>query len=100
MNNQLKWTIEKKNLYLRGALIHKTLLPLWNQRHLVMKYVENIDVCKLTRVDTGGLALLIHLQMKNVHHQKEPRISISGITSQIHALITLYNLQTIIKNNN
>ncbi|VFP80344.1 lipid asymmetry maintenance protein MlaB [Candidatus Erwinia haradaeae] len=98
MNNQLKWKIEKKNLYLTGALVHKTLLPLWQQRHLIMKCVDNIDICKLTRVDTGGLALLIHLQRNNAHHQKEPCISISGITTQIHALITLYNLQTIINN--
>ncbi|VFP85921.1 lipid asymmetry maintenance protein MlaB [Candidatus Erwinia haradaeae] len=98
MNNQLKWTIEKKNLYLTGALVHKTLLPLWKQRHSVMKCIENIDICALTQVDTGGLALLIHLQMKNIDHQKQLRISISGVTSKINSLITLYNLQKIINN--
>ncbi|VFP86776.1 Intermembrane phospholipid transport system binding protein MlaB [Candidatus Erwinia haradaeae] len=94
MNNQLKWKVEQNNLYLIGVLIHETLLPLWHQRHLVMKSIENIDVGALTRIDTGGLALLIHLQSKSVHHQKRPRIS--GVTSQLDALISLYNLKKII----
>ncbi|VFP82973.1 lipid asymmetry maintenance protein MlaB [Candidatus Erwinia haradaeae] len=94
MSTQLEWEVNHKNLYLRGELTYKTLRPLWSMREKVMQCIENINVCKLTRVDTGGLAFLIHLQYMSIQNGKA--LCFSGITPQLYALITLYHLQNII----
>lgn len=62
MNEQLRWEVETGQLRLIGELERETLLPLWQQREAVMQHVETIDVSALQRVDSGGLALLVHLQ--------------------------------------
>ncbi|EGY29376.1 hypothetical protein Rin_00006420, partial [Candidatus Regiella insecticola 5.15] len=57
---------------------------------------------QLQRVDSAGLALLVHL----IHfksQQQNIKLAISGISDQLATLIKLYNLQQIISietNNN
>ncbi|VFP84120.1 Intermembrane phospholipid transport system binding protein MlaB [Candidatus Erwinia haradaeae] len=95
MSTHLHWEVQKGHLYLRGELTYETLQPLWLQHKKVMQYVDHINLAKLTRVDTGGLALLIHLQAMAIRHGKS--LYFSGITKKLHTLITLYHLQNIIK---
>ncbi|CCP01436.1 hypothetical protein BN439_0343 [Erwinia amylovora Ea644] len=94
MNEQLRWEVETGQLRLIGELERETLLPLWQQREAVMQHVETIDVSALQRVDSGGLALLVHLQQIAIDNGRKPRFS--GITDKLNSLITLYNLQKII----
>ncbi|AUX74045.1 lipid asymmetry maintenance protein MlaB [Erwinia pyrifoliae] len=94
MNEQLRWEIEAGQLRLIGELERETLLPLWQQREAVMERVETIDVSALERVDSGGLALLVHLRQIAIDNGRKPRFS--GVTDKLNSLITLYNLQKII----
>ncbi|VFP79660.1 lipid asymmetry maintenance protein MlaB [Candidatus Erwinia haradaeae] len=94
MSTNLKWEVKGKHLHLKGELTYETLRPLWLERDKIIKSIEHINVFELTRVDTGGLALLIHLQQFTFINK--PPIYFSGITRQLYALITLYKLQKII----
>ncbi|MTD27880.1 lipid asymmetry maintenance protein MlaB [Erwinia sorbitola] len=94
MSDQLRWEVETDNLRLFGELERETLLPLWQQRDAVMQWVETIDVSGLERVDSGGLALLVHLRQIAIKRGKVPQFI--GITDKLSSLITLYNLQKII----
>lgn len=94
MSDQLHWEVEAGQLRLIGELERETLLPLWQQREAVMEHVDNIDVSKLQRVDTGGLALLVLLQQIAIQNGRKPRFT--GITDKLNSLIALYNLQKII----
>lgn len=94
MSDQLRWELKAEQLCLIGELERETLLPLWQQRELVMEHVESIDVSALERVDSGGLALLVHLRQIAIHHGRKPRFT--GINDKLNSLIALYNLQKII----
>lgn len=97
MSGQLRWEVETDNLRLFGELERETLLPLWQQRDAVMQWVETIDVSGLERVDSGGLALLVHLRQIAIARGRVPQFI--GITDKLSSLITLYNLQEIIVGN-
>ncbi|MCQ4103202.1 lipid asymmetry maintenance protein MlaB [Erwinia persicina] len=94
MSDQLRWEVESDILRLSGELERETLLSLWQQRDAVMQWVETIDVSGLERVDSGGLALLVHLRQIAIQRGRVPRFT--GITDKLRSLITLYNLQKII----
>ncbi|NJC99342.1 lipid asymmetry maintenance protein MlaB [Candidatus Erwinia dacicola] len=94
MDGQLRWQVADDRLTLAGELERETLLPLWQQRAEVMGRVEIIDVAGLQRVDSDGLALLVHLRQIVLERGKAPRFT--GITDKLRSLITLYNLQKII----
>lgn len=94
MSDQLRWEIDSDRLSLFGELERETLLPLWQQRQAAMQSVAVIDVSGLNRVDSGGLALLVHLRQLAIENGKSPRFT--GITDKLCSLITLYNLQSII----
>lgn len=94
MREQLSWRIEANQLRLAGELERETLLPLWQQRETVVKQIDTIDVSSLERVDSAGLALLVHLRQIALAQGKEPQFT--GITDKLRSLITLYNLQKII----
>lgn len=94
MSAQLRWILEADLLRLLGELERETLLPLWQQREVVMERVETIDVSALERVDSGGLALLVHLRQIAVQNGREPRFT--GVTDKLNSLVVLYNLQKII----
>jgi len=62
MKGALSWEHQPPRLILRGDLDRETLLPLWNQRRTLMNQVKTLDVAGLQRVDSAGLAMLVHLR--------------------------------------
>lgn len=98
MRDQLNWRVESHQLLLSGELERQTLMALWDQRESVMKQVDTIDVSALERVDTAGLALLVHLRQIALHQGKT--LLFTGITDKLRTLISLYNLQQIIISRN
>lgn len=97
MAASLRWQVEAGVLRLAGELDRDTLLPLWQQRATLMQQAESIDVSGLDRVDSPGLALLVHLHETARRQGRAPRFT--GITDKLASLITLYNLQKIIVEN-
>ncbi|WP_130833631.1 lipid asymmetry maintenance protein MlaB [[Erwinia] mediterraneensis] len=94
MSEPLRWQLQENRLHLSGMLDRDTLQPLWEQRESVMAQADIIDVSALDRVDSAGLALLVHLLEMARRQGKAP--CFSGITDKLLSLITLYNLQQII----
>lgn len=90
----INWRTDANRLYLAGELERETLLPLWEQRNSVMKQIDTIDVSALERVDSAGLALLVHLRQTALQQGKVP--GFTGITDKLRSLIALYNLQQFI----
>ncbi|MCQ5470728.1 phospholipid transport system transporter-binding protein [Pantoea sp. AN62] len=94
MRESLSWQREASTLLLKGELDRDTLLSLWQQRDTLIKNVDIIDVAALERVDSSGLALLVHLREIARAQGITPRFA--GISDKLQSLITLYNLQQII----
>jgi phospholipid transport system transporter-binding protein len=94
MTGELQWQSEQQTLILLGDLDRGTLLPLWQQREILLADKNCIDVSQLGRVDSSGLALLVHFREQRLQHGVEMKIS--GITDRLRTLIELYNLQQII----
>ncbi|ORM50524.1 anti-sigma B factor antagonist [Pantoea conspicua] len=94
MRESLRWQREASTLLLKGELDRDTLLSLWQQRDTLIKDVDIIDVAALERVDSSGLALLVHLREIARAQGVTPRFA--GISDKLQSLITLYNLQQII----
>ncbi|MGC0931535.1 lipid asymmetry maintenance protein MlaB [Pantoea agglomerans] len=94
MHESLRWEREAGTLLLKGELDRDTLMSLWQQRETLIKDVDTIDVAALERVDSSGLALLVHLREIARAQGITPRFT--GISDKLHSLITLYNLQQII----
>lgn len=93
MAEALSWESQPPILTLRGELTRETLLPLWQQREALMVDKAIIDVAQLQRVDSSGLALLLHLREQQ--RQQGVELKISGVTERLQTLIALYNLQAI-----
>jgi phospholipid transport system transporter-binding protein len=94
MSETLSWNRDASTLHLRGELDRDTLLALWQQRETLIKDVEIIDVTALDRVDSSGLALLVHL--REIARTQGLTPYFTGISDKLQSLITLYNLQQII----
>ncbi|OQP35336.1 MULTISPECIES: lipid asymmetry maintenance protein MlaB [Pantoea] len=94
MHESLRWQRDASTLSLYGELNRDTLLALWQQRETLIDKAEIIDVSGLARVDSAGLALLVHLREIARAQGVTPRFS--GISEKLQSLITLYNLQQII----
>ncbi|MDR3430610.1 MAG: lipid asymmetry maintenance protein MlaB [Rouxiella aceris] len=94
MSGTLHFESLQQCLILSGCLDRETLLPLWQQRESLLNGVTCVDVAQLERVDSSGLALLVHLRDYVGRHGIV--LQISGITDRLRTLIELYNLQEII----
>lgn len=94
MGESLRWQRDASTLLLSGELDRDTLLSLWQQRETLIKDVQTINVAALERVDTAGLALLVHL--REIARAQGITPCFSGISDKLQSLITLYNLQQII----
>lgn len=92
MIGKLNWQLNINSLLLQGDLDRDTLLPLWQQRNKLLTDIDCIDVTQLQRVDSAGLALLVHFKSQ----QQNIKLAISVISDQLATLIKLYNLQQII----
>ncbi|EEJ3244486.1 lipid asymmetry maintenance protein MlaB [Salmonella enterica] len=90
MTPQLIWTREADTLVLAGELDQDVLTPLWDARVEAMNGVTRIDLSQISRVDTGGLALLAHLV--NQAKKRGNAVSLSGVNDKVYALAQLYNL--------
>lgn len=93
MTEALSWVSQQQTLVLRGELDRETLLPLWQQREALLADKTAIDVSQLQRVDSSGLALLLHLREQR--RQQGGELKISGATERLQTLVTLYNLQAL-----
>ena len=80
-------------LSLQGELVHNTLSDLWQQRQQVIQGIKVIELSALSRVDSAGLALLVHLSVGKTPHQP---LMLQGVTPELHSLIMLYNLQDVL----
>lgn len=94
MSAALSYESQQHTLILRGELDRETLLPLWQQRDVLLVDKTAIDVAQLQRVDSSGLALLVHFCEQQ--RQRGVELKISGATDRLKTLIALYNLQAII----
>lgn len=94
MSNGLHFESLQQCLILSGCLDRETLLPLWEQRESLLQGVACIDVAQLERVDSSGLALLVHL--RDFAGRRGIELQISGITDRLRTLVELYNLKGII----
>jgi len=90
MTDSLRWTREGGRLLLQGELDQDFLVPLWDARKEVMQGVETIDLSEITRVDTAGVALLMHLVAQV--RQQGSAVSIAGKSEKMNTLVQLYNL--------
>ncbi|MXP67822.1 lipid asymmetry maintenance protein MlaB [Pantoea sp. Aalb] len=94
MSNSLYWKCTNNTLILKGRLERDTLLVLWRRRKNVMNNINIINIAELERVDSVGLALLVHLrEIARAHGRK---LIFIGITDKLRSLIVIYNLQQII----
>lgn len=90
MTQSLTWTREGDKLVLVGELDQDVLNPLWDARVEAMKGVTCIDLSQISRVDTGGLALLVHLIDQG--KRQGNRVVLSGVNDKVYTLAKLYNL--------
>ncbi|MCT4705436.1 lipid asymmetry maintenance protein MlaB [Enterobacteriaceae bacterium H11S18] len=90
MNEQLNWTRDGNTLKLAGELDSETVQTLWAKRDKVMSGVQSLDLSDLSRVDTAGVALLIHLIAQARKQGTEMRLS--GASDKLQTLVQLYNL--------
>ena len=90
MMQLLNWTRDGDKLALVGELDQDVLNPLWDARIEAMSGVTCIDLSQVSRVDTGGLALLIHLI--SLAKEQGNNVSLSGVNDKVFTLAELYNL--------
>ncbi|CBG91324.1 lipid asymmetry maintenance protein MlaB [Citrobacter rodentium] len=90
MTQSLRWTCDGDTLMLAGELDQDVLNPLWDARVEAMKEVTCIDLSQISRVDTGGLALLVHLI--ELAKKQGNSVSLQGVNDKVYTLAQLYNL--------
>ncbi len=94
MAETLSWQTEHQTLLLQGELDRVTLLPLWEQRESALHDIHFLDVSRLNRVDSAGVAMLLHLCA--LQAQRGIALRLTGVTEKLRTLITLYNLHNIL----
>lgn len=94
MAEPLSWQSQEGTLTLKGDLDRETLRPLWQQRETLLAESVGLDVSQLQRVDSAGLALLVHFYHQQT--QKGRDLRIIGVSDRLRTLIDLYNLNDVI----
>ncbi|HDL7880217.1 TPA: lipid asymmetry maintenance protein MlaB [Yersinia enterocolitica] len=94
MADELNWQSQQETLVLQGELDRFTLLPLWQQREALLADKTRIDVSQLRRVDSSGLALLVHF--RELRNKQGRSLAIIGVSDRLSTLIELYNLRDVI----
>lgn len=94
MAETLDWQTEDDTLLLRGELDRVTLLALWEQRDTVLAGIRYLDVSRLDRVDSAGVALMLHLCA--LQTRRGGGLALTGVTDKLRTLITLYHLDNIL----
>ena len=93
MSQALRWQCEGSVLSLQGELVHNSLAELWQQRRQALSGVKTIDVSKLSRVDSAGLALLVHFSTSSADQEV---VTLQGVIPALHSLVMLYNLSDVL----
>ncbi|MBT0719762.1 lipid asymmetry maintenance protein MlaB [Rosenbergiella collisarenosi] len=93
MSQALRWQCEEGVLSLQGELVHNSLSELWQQRRQALSGVKIIDVSRLSRVDSAGLALLVHFSTSSADQEV---VALQGVIPALHSLIMLYNLSDVL----
>ena len=88
MSESLSWMQTGDTLALSGEL--DVLLPLWEMREEAVKGITSIDLSRVSRVDTGGLALLLHLI--DLAKKQGNNVTLQGVNDKVYTLAKLYNL--------
>ncbi len=90
MADQLRWTRDGVRLALQGELDQDVLNELWEARAQALNGVDVIDLTGVARVDTAGVALLVHLV---AFARKQGRtVVLEGVSDKVRTLAQLYNL--------
>lgn len=92
--NVLQWRSEEDTLKLIGILDRDSLMSFWDDRHTLLEGKKRLDLSVLARVDSAGLAMLVHVQ--NSPATGASPIVITGVSERLHTLIALYNLNDIL----
>ncbi|MDR0806550.1 MAG: lipid asymmetry maintenance protein MlaB [Enterobacteriaceae bacterium] len=96
MSNKLNWPAENGELMLSGELDCDTLLPFWDIRQQILTAdIHTLNVSALSRVDSAGLAMLVHI-LDEASVRQQP-LTLIGVTAKLQMLIDLYNLRQIIQ---
>jgi phospholipid transport system transporter-binding protein len=90
MMSHLSWTREGETLLLTGELDQDYLNPLWDARHETMQGISCIDLGGISRVDTAGVALLVHLVAAGKGQGRQ--VTLAGASDNVITLAQLYNL--------
>lgn len=90
MTAPLSWSREGERLTLLGELDQDLLNPLWDARDAAMQGVTCIDLHGVTRVDTAGVALLVHLVA--LGKKQGSNVTLAGLSENVATLAALYNL--------
>lgn len=80
---------QQDRLYLAGELDVNSLHDIWQKQQTLLAAVACIDVSKLVRVDSAGLALLVYFC-------NQYKVKLAGISPQLQKLIELYDLEPVI----
>ncbi|CUX96388.1 lipid asymmetry maintenance protein MlaB [Candidatus Doolittlea endobia] len=95
MGEELRWHTQEHTLILHGELDRDTLLTLWKKRQLLLVGIRFLDVSNLRRVDSAGVALMLHFCYYQ-QQQRNATLAITGVTDRLRTLIVLYKLQEIL----
>jgi len=90
MTLQFSWAREGETLLLSGDLDQDLLVPLWESRDDAMRGATTIDLSGVLRVDTAGVALLVHLVATG--KQQGHNVRLTGLSENVLTLAQLYNL--------
>lgn len=87
---ELCWQYEAATLHVTGCLEKQTLNVLWEQRKAVFKGIKWINTAHVSRLDSAGLALLVHCCLTF-------QVKLVGVKPQQAMLIKLYHLQHVME---
>lgn len=88
----IRWQQSNNTLQLSGVLDKDSLDTVWQNRKQLFNGVEYIDTTSLSRIDSVGLAVLVHCCL--VFNTK-----LTGMNPQLAILVKLYNLDEVINGN-
>jgi phospholipid transport system transporter-binding protein len=88
----------KNNIwYIEGELNFQTVVPLLKNIKVISKLPKIIDLQKITRADSAGLALLIEILHKA--HQQNINLNLRNIPQQLLNLAKISDVKSLISTN-
>lgn len=90
MAEALSWKQKGAILHFFGELDGETVPQLWPQREKAVAGITTFELSGLTRVDTAGLALIIHLAA--IVTRQGGEVELRGASDNLRTLAQLYTL--------